>query len=337
MLSYKPLVSIITPCFNGELYISRFFNSILRQTYPNIELIFVNDGSTDDTERIALSYRQALEEKGYSFQYIYQENQGQASAINQGLKLISGDYLTWPDSDDWMTDNCIERKVELMENHPQWGFLCCRTAAVAEDDIDRVQFLYERKSKDSEHFFYDLILEKDVYFAPGGYMVRAKELLSALKDGQIYEGRGGQNWQLLLPMAYQYQCGFVDDILYYYLVRTTSHSHSTQSLESRIERSFEHERTLIHTIDRLNAPKEDKDVYFDVIRRKYLNKRYKLASQANNKRMMQRTFIDLNTAGFVDFEGKLDHYRKVSKPVYYFLRLLHLPIGAMRRLRAKLK
>ena len=58
-----PLVSVITPCYNGEKYLDRYFKSILDQTYPNIELIFVNDGSNDKTEEIALSYKNKLEEK----------------------------------------------------------------------------------------------------------------------------------------------------------------------------------------------------------------------------------------------------------------------------------
>ena len=56
-MSINSLVSIITPCYNGEDYLPQFFESVLNQTYPNIELIFINDGSTDNTEKVALSYR----------------------------------------------------------------------------------------------------------------------------------------------------------------------------------------------------------------------------------------------------------------------------------------
>ena len=55
------LVSIITPCYNGERYLDRYFNSLLEQTYPSVELIFVNDGSTDNTEKIAMEYGRKLE------------------------------------------------------------------------------------------------------------------------------------------------------------------------------------------------------------------------------------------------------------------------------------
>lgn len=108
-----PLVSIITSCFNGEIYLDRYFESILNQTYPHLELIFVNDGSTDQTEKIALSYTSKLKEKGISYKYIYQENSGQSVALNKGLKIFKGKYLTWPDSDDVMTDDCIEKKLNF--------------------------------------------------------------------------------------------------------------------------------------------------------------------------------------------------------------------------------
>ena len=81
----KPLVSIITPCYNGETFLHRYFESILAQTYPNLELIFVNDGSTDKTEEIAMSYQKKLCEKGIRYIYLEQENAGQAAALNKEI------------------------------------------------------------------------------------------------------------------------------------------------------------------------------------------------------------------------------------------------------------
>lgn len=116
----KPLVSIITPCYNGEAFLKRYFESILNQTYPNLELIFINDGSTDRTEEIALSYRERLEKRGITYIYEKQENAGQAAALNRGLKLFTGEYLTWPDSDDEMTKDSIEKKVNFLEKNPKY-------------------------------------------------------------------------------------------------------------------------------------------------------------------------------------------------------------------------
>jgi glycosyltransferase involved in cell wall biosynthesis len=92
-------VSIITPCYNGESFVSRYLDTILNQSYNNLELILVNDGSTDQTEAIVMSYKPKFKEVGIEFIYMYQEHAGQAAALNQGLKIFTGDYLTWPDSD----------------------------------------------------------------------------------------------------------------------------------------------------------------------------------------------------------------------------------------------
>ena len=91
----KPVVSIITPCYNGEKYIKRYMNSILEQTYPYLELIFINDGSNDCTEEIVLSYEEKLQNKGIKFVYLKQKNKGQAAALNSGLKKFNGEYVTW--------------------------------------------------------------------------------------------------------------------------------------------------------------------------------------------------------------------------------------------------
>lgn len=106
----KGLVSIITPCYNGEKFVSRFLDSVLDQSYTNIELIVINDGSTDQTEQILKSYEIKFKEKGIKFIHLFQSNGGQSSAINKGLEIFSGEYLTWPDSDDILTPDAIEIK-----------------------------------------------------------------------------------------------------------------------------------------------------------------------------------------------------------------------------------
>ena len=78
----EPLVSIITPAFNASKYLVSFFESVLDQEYSNYELIFINDGSTDDTEEIALQYKKIFEEKGHRFVYLVKENGGQAAALS---------------------------------------------------------------------------------------------------------------------------------------------------------------------------------------------------------------------------------------------------------------
>ena len=90
---YPDLVSIIIPVYNGEDYLRKAINSALNQTYKNLEVLVVNDGSTDGSEEIALSY-------GSSIRYIKKENGGVASALNQGIKSMRGKYFSWLSHDD---------------------------------------------------------------------------------------------------------------------------------------------------------------------------------------------------------------------------------------------
>ena len=97
----KDLVSIIIPCYNCEKYLNRLLDSILIQDYKFIEILIVNDGSIDNIERIILSYMIKFSERNINLIYINQSNSGQSSALNNALKFISGEFLIWPDSDDW--------------------------------------------------------------------------------------------------------------------------------------------------------------------------------------------------------------------------------------------
>lgn len=247
-----PLVSIITPCYNGEKFLDRYFESILNQTYPNIELIFINDGSTDKTEEIALSYKKKLEERNISFTYLYQENAGQAAALNKGLKIFKGDYLTWPDSDDTMTPDCIEKKVKFLQGNPQFKLCICKANVINEDD-NKLLTVYERKiDGKTDNFFEDLLYVRNVYFTPVAYMVEAASLLLVLHNRDIYIGRGGQNAQILLPMLYHYQCGYLNEILCNYYVRTNSHSHSINDSVKTIQQIELYETILLETLKRIN-------------------------------------------------------------------------------------
>ena len=98
-------VSVIVPVYNVEKYIDRCVSSILRQTYENIELILVDDGSPDNCGKILDDY--AI--KDSRVKVIHQANAGQSKARNEALKIATGEYFCFVDSDDYMDDNQIQR------------------------------------------------------------------------------------------------------------------------------------------------------------------------------------------------------------------------------------
>lgn len=94
------LLSVVIPVYNAQAYLKRCIESILNQTYPYIEIILVNDGSTDDSGKICEDY--ALRHK--SIKVLHQTNQGQSIARNKGIEYSSGEFITFVDSDDFITD-----------------------------------------------------------------------------------------------------------------------------------------------------------------------------------------------------------------------------------------
>ena len=110
---YTPLISVIIPIYNVELYLAQCLDSVLNQSYKHIELILVNDGSTDSSPQICENY--ALNDS--RIVVIHQENCGVSSARNYGTRLSSGDYIIYVDSDDyWRGEGNLLNIVQIIND-----------------------------------------------------------------------------------------------------------------------------------------------------------------------------------------------------------------------------
>ena len=109
-----PLVSVIMPVFNGARYISRAIDSVLHQTYKNIELIIIDDGSTDHTAGIAKAY-QAIDQR--ISVVINKQQSRQWLARNIGLGAANGDYIAWQDADDMADKTRIEKQLSFLKKN----------------------------------------------------------------------------------------------------------------------------------------------------------------------------------------------------------------------------
>jgi glycosyltransferase involved in cell wall biosynthesis len=112
------MVSVVIPVYNSGGFVIRTLNSVLSQAHSNIEVIVVNDGSTDNTENEVLSVIDSR------VKYIYQANQGVSAARNRGLELASGDYVVFFDSDDLMEPAFVSSRVMVLEEYDLFDFSC---------------------------------------------------------------------------------------------------------------------------------------------------------------------------------------------------------------------
>lgn len=107
----SPKISVIIPVFNAEKYLHKCLDSILLQTYKNLEIICVNDGSTDSSEQILDEYAQ----KDSRIIVLNQQNSGQSIARNKGLEIATGEFVSFIDSDDWVSLSLYQKFVNALK------------------------------------------------------------------------------------------------------------------------------------------------------------------------------------------------------------------------------
>ena len=271
------LVSVITPCYNTGKYLPNLLDSVLAQTYPFIEMIIIDDGSTDNTTAIIEEYIPRFRKKSILFHCVKQSNSGQSAAIQRGLDMINGEYLVWPDSDDYYAANdVIEKMVKRMESAGDDVAMVRTQELIIEDSSEhRIIGLFGDNASEIEPrtLFEDcLFADNGYYFCPGAYMVRITALKRATRFPIYTEKNAGQNWQLMLPILYHYRCSTILEPLYHIIQREDSHSRGQfEGYENTMGKYIAYYNTIVATLDNiLDMDKEEHDNYQERIHKKYL-------------------------------------------------------------------
>lgn len=314
-------VSIITPCFNGEKFIHRLLDSVLMQDYPCIEMCVIDDGSTDDSAEIIKSYIPRFSAKGYQLTYLYQDNSGQSVAINKGLQWMTGDYLVWPDSDDfYAVESAITQLVQVLEaSDEKTSMARCHCNLLDEITLKRVgEFTANSKNDRKTELFEDcLFAQNGFWFVPGNYMAKVTYLREVLPNLTIYtEKNAGQNWQLMLPLLYHRECITIKKNLYSVLVRANSHSRGQYSTyEQVVEKYQAYERTILNVLDGMKLTQAEKQSYIDKIKQKYKVVRLQVMIDFEKLREAKLLFCELTTSN-----------HKIPAKIYIKCQLIKFPI-----------
>lgn len=165
----KDLVSIIVPVYNVEPYLPRCIGSLLAQTYSKLEIILVDDGSTDNCPELCDRYA-AQDDR---IRVIHQENGGIANARNVGLAAVSGEFMTYVDSDDWIDETFVEKLLELLkENHADMA--TCYELWTGDTEA-RIQHSEEQVNVyDTEQALEALLYQKEFDVGPHGKLYRTQ-------------------------------------------------------------------------------------------------------------------------------------------------------------------
>lgn len=221
MQKTKPLISIIVPVYNAEKYLRKCIDSIVNQTYTNLEIILVDDGSPDNSGAICDEYAK----NDSRIKVIHKPNGGLSSARNAGLDLSSGEYLTFIDSDDYIELDTVEQVVKTLLDREVEVVLIREkqvnengetTKIVGETPTDTI--FYKEKE-----FLADLILAKQINGACDKFYKR--ELLNGLR----FEENKHHGEDMLFNVCYLEKVntvGYVDSIKYSYVANQNSITHS---------------------------------------------------------------------------------------------------------------
>lgn len=210
------LVSIIIPCYNYGHFLHEAVESALNQTYHNVEVVIVDDGSTDDTRAIA----KVLASKHSSLKYVYRKNGGLSAARNTGIDVSSGKYIVFLDSDDKLKPKFVAKCIDALSHHSTASYAYSQMQLFGADDkiTNYPDFDVEKLKQDNfinaSAFFHASVFEN----------IRYDERLRS----------GFEDWELYLALAESKKYGvLVDEPLLFY----RKHGPESNSMTDRMIQS----------------------------------------------------------------------------------------------------
>lgn len=202
-MEQEPLISVIIPTYNREKTIDRAVDSVLKQTYSNLEVIVVDDGSSDRTEEIV----KGISDPRVRF-YKLPQNGGAGHARNEGVKLAEGELIAFHDSDDVWRPEKLQRQMAYWQEHPKFsmvycGYLCHlengKTKQVPGEEMEELEGdifvpLLRRNTIGAP----TILIKKNSFCKCGGFDIMMKSL---------------EDWEFALRFAKQNKIGYVGELL----------------------------------------------------------------------------------------------------------------------------
>lgn len=154
----KPLVSICIPTFNGEKFIEECIQSILTQTYQNLEIVFSDDSSTDGTLTIV---ENLLSQSNVNYKIIFNENErGLAANWNNAIKNSNGKYIKFVFQDDVLKESCVSELIKIAESEPNVGLVYCKRDFIIEENYNDHEWI--EKFKELHNSWNELVVQTGV-------------------------------------------------------------------------------------------------------------------------------------------------------------------------------
>jgi glycosyltransferase involved in cell wall biosynthesis len=197
--SQEPLVSVVVPCFNQAHYLGEALESCLAQSHPNVEILVVDDGSSDNTGEVTARFPEV--------QYLRQDNRGLSGARNSGLARCRGTYVTFLDADDRLLPTALETNLSLLLDHPNYAFVYGHYRLVTEDGSP----LAQDPSPPPGPRSYRELLQKNFIGMPATATYRSD--VFALVDGFDETNSPCADWELSLRISRRFPIAGHPDVV----------------------------------------------------------------------------------------------------------------------------
>jgi glycosyltransferase involved in cell wall biosynthesis len=225
---YEPLISVIVPIYNTASYLERCLKSIVDQTYDKLEIICIDDGSTDGSELILDEFAR----KDSRIRVIHKQNGGESSARNVGLEMMTGQYIGFLDCDDWIEANMYERLVSIaiqkdvdmvaspwFKDTDEESIKIGNQLPVSPEIFERedlLQYIYKRDYYRGFTYMWNKLYRRSLFYDERGEIILFDEDL-ALGGDVLYLGRLALNTEKAV---------YLDEAFYHYYQRDTSGCHT---------------------------------------------------------------------------------------------------------------
>ncbi len=181
-----PKVSVVIPTYQAKDDVKKAINSVLNQTFRNYEVIVIDDGSTDSTRQVLRSY-------GSRIRFFGEQHKGVSAARNRGIRASKGEYIAFLDSDDTWLPSKLALQVEILDTHPEIGFIFCDVAFMANEKILNAT-VFKSRGKPYSGSIYKQVISKN-FISTSAMIVRKKcfdrvglfdELLQVSEDHDMW-------------------------------------------------------------------------------------------------------------------------------------------------------
>lgn len=213
IMSTDELVSVIVPAYNHEKYAGKCIESIINQTYQNIELIILNDGSKDNTAEIINLYKEKCIKRFVEFIFINKKNEGICKTLNKGIKKSKGKYLCFLASDDMILPNKIEEQVEYLHNNSQIKEVVCNGYIFFDNSNEKI-FMYNSVPKWAYYSSNDMFKELLYGNFLNPFSMYDRKIFD--ETGLFNENLNFEDWDMNIRIAHDFKIGYIHKPLFMY-------------------------------------------------------------------------------------------------------------------------